>query len=79
MICYLHLLGCLAAVDRLRFVAERSLIGEGREALLSVVCPERPGAFKQLYSVIYPRAVTEFSYHLRDMRPMATEISSWVD
>jgi threonine dehydratase len=54
-------------------VAERSLIGEGREALLSVVCPERPGAFKQLYSVIYPRAVTEFSYHLRNIS-MATEI-----
>jgi threonine dehydratase len=30
--------------DRLRFVAERSLIGEGREALLSVLIPERPGA-----------------------------------
>jgi hypothetical protein len=54
-------------------VAERSLIGEGREALLSVVCPERPGAFKQLYSVIYPRAVTEFSYHLWNIS-MATEI-----
>ena len=51
--------------DRLRFVAERSLIGEGREALLSVVIPERPGAFKQLYGHIYPRNVTEFSYRAK--------------
>ncbi len=29
--------------DRLRFVAERAALGEGREALLSVDIPERPG------------------------------------
>jgi threonine dehydratase len=29
--------------DRLRFVAERAELGEGREALLSVDIPERPG------------------------------------
>jgi threonine dehydratase len=29
--------------DRLRFVAERAEIGEGREALLSVEVPEKPG------------------------------------
>lgn len=29
--------------DRLRFVAERADLGEQREALLSVVVPERPG------------------------------------
>jgi threonine dehydratase len=29
--------------DRLRFVAERAELGEGREALLSVEVPERPG------------------------------------
>jgi hypothetical protein len=28
--------------DRLRFVAERAELGEGREALLSVEIPERP-------------------------------------
>lgn len=31
--------------DRLRFVAERAELGEGREALLSVEIPERPGRF----------------------------------
>ena len=30
---------------RLRFVAERAEIGEGREALLSVEIPEKPGRF----------------------------------
>lgn len=29
--------------DRLRFVAERAELGEGREALLSVDIPEQPG------------------------------------
>ena len=29
--------------DRLRFVADRAELGEGREALLSVDIPERPG------------------------------------
>lgn len=31
--------------DRLRFVAERAELGEGREALLSVKIPERPGRY----------------------------------
>lgn len=48
--------------DRLRFVAERAELGEGREALLSVVIPERPGAFLELHSHVLPRTVTEFSY-----------------
>jgi len=29
--------------DRLRFVSERAELGEGREALISVDIPERPG------------------------------------
>lgn len=48
--------------DRLRFVAERAELGEGREALLSVDIPEKPGSFIALHSVIHPRAVTEFIY-----------------
>lgn len=31
--------------DRLRFVAERAELGEGREALLSVNIPEKPGRY----------------------------------
>lgn len=48
--------------ERLRFVAERALLGEQKEALLSVVIPEKPGAFLQLYKHIHPLMVTEFSY-----------------
>jgi len=52
--------------DTLRYVAERALIGQRHEALLSVQCPEEPGSFKRLYDIIYPRAVTEFSYRYGD-------------
>ncbi len=45
--------------DRLRFVSERS---DSTETLLSVRISERPGSFRQLYSGIFPRNVTEFSY-----------------
>ncbi|KAF9241623.1 tryptophan synthase beta subunit-like PLP-dependent enzyme [Melanogaster broomeanus] len=48
--------------DRLRFVAERAELGEGREALLSVEVPEKPGSFFALHSIIHPRAITEFAY-----------------
>lgn len=48
--------------DRLRFVAERAALGEKKEALLSVRCPERPGAFAELIKHVLPHGVTEFSY-----------------
>lgn len=48
--------------NRLRFVTERSALGEKKEALLSVTLPERPGAFSELIKAILPNAVTEFSY-----------------
>lgn len=48
--------------DRLRFVAERATLGEGKEALLCVRIPERPGAFAELIGHVMPHAVTEFSY-----------------
>ncbi|VDB95147.1 unnamed protein product [Peniophora sp. CBMAI 1063] len=52
--------------DRLRFVAERAELGEGREALLSVEIPETPGSFFALHTVIHPRPVTEFIYRYND-------------
>ena len=48
--------------DRLRFVAERATLGEGKEALLAVSIPEKPGSFAELISAVMPHAVTEFSY-----------------
>lgn len=49
--------------DRLRFISERA---DNSETLISAVIPERPGSFIQLYRLIYPRNVTEFSYRIRD-------------
>ncbi|GAA5988018.1 hypothetical protein JCM5350_004143 [Sporobolomyces pararoseus] len=48
--------------SRLRFIAERAELGEGKEAMLRVIIPEKPGAFLALHSIIHPRAVTEFVY-----------------
>ena len=48
--------------DRLRFVAERSALGERKEALLYVTIPEKPGAFAKLIECIHPHSVTAFSY-----------------
>lgn len=58
--------GANMVFDRLRFVADRALIGQRKEALISVKVPEEPGSFKRLYSMIYPRSVTEFSYRYSD-------------
>ncbi|KAI8323011.1 threonine dehydratase I [Martensiomyces pterosporus] len=52
--------------DRLRFVAERAALGEQKEVLMSVIIPERPGSYIKLHDVIYPRAITEFSYRYGD-------------
>lgn len=52
--------------DRLRFVAERAALGEKKEALLSVVIPERPGAFAELVRTVHPMIVTEFCYRYSD-------------
>ncbi|CAG8501052.1 4628_t:CDS:2 [Ambispora gerdemannii] len=65
---------CLVAIasganmnfDRLRFVAERAELGEHREVLFSVIIPEHPGSFIQLYNHIHPRPITEFSYRYAD-------------
>ncbi|KAJ2900405.1 uncharacterized protein MKZ38_002462 [Zalerion maritima] len=48
--------------DRLRFVAQRATLGEGKEVLLRVSIPERPGTFIELIQATLPHAVTEFVY-----------------
>ncbi|WP_018412054.1 threonine ammonia-lyase, biosynthetic [Methyloversatilis thermotolerans] len=52
--------------DRLRFVAERAEIGESREAVLAVTLPERPGAYRELVSLLGRRNVTELNYRYKD-------------
>ncbi len=48
--------------DQLRYVAERSDVGQAREALLAVEIPEKPGSFLQFCEVLGSRSVTEFNY-----------------
>ncbi len=48
--------------DRLRHIAERAEIGEGREALLAVTIPEQPGSYRSFIRTLGPRQVTEFNY-----------------
>lgn len=54
--------------DRLRYVAERSLVGEHHEAIFAITIPEKPGSFKRFISHIGKRAVTEFNYRYNDDR-----------
>jgi len=44
---------------RLRFVSERA---DSSEKMVAVTIPERPGTFRELYDLLWPRNVTEFSY-----------------
>ena len=48
--------------DRLRHIAERAEIGEGREALLAVTIPEEAGSYRRFMQVLGPRSITEFNY-----------------
>lgn len=48
--------------DRLRFVAERAELGEGREALLSVEVPEKPGRYILIIILSSPLHSLEHSY-----------------
>ena len=57
--------------DRLRFVADRSEVGEEREALFAVTMPEERGSFRRFCELIGnlpggPHNVTEFSYRISD-------------
>ncbi|MDO4776427.1 MAG: threonine ammonia-lyase, biosynthetic [Cardiobacteriaceae bacterium] len=54
--------------DRLRYVAERTAIGEQREGLIAVTIPERPGAFLAFCKSLRNSYITEFNYRYQDDR-----------
>jgi len=54
--------------DRLRYISERTEIGEKREAVLSVTIPERPGSFRTFCNALGKRNITEFNYRYNDAR-----------
>jgi len=50
--------------DRLRHVAERTEVGEQREALFAVTIPERAGSFLTFCDLLGDRSITEFNYRM---------------
>lgn len=58
--------GANLTFERLQYVAERSLIGERREAILAVKIPEVKGSFCHFCQVLGPKMVTEFNYRMSD-------------
>lgn len=57
--------GANMTFERLQFVAERTLLGSGKEALFAVGMPERPGALQQFCDkVVADHNITQFGYRL---------------
>ncbi|MEB3225743.1 MAG: threonine ammonia-lyase, biosynthetic [Synechococcus sp.] len=54
--------------DRLRFVAERAELGEGREAIFAVTIPEEAGSLRKFCRCMGNRNLTEFNYRIADQR-----------
>ncbi len=52
--------------DRLRYISERTEIGEQREAIFAVTIPEKPGSYIAFCKTIGRRAITEFNYRYCD-------------
>ncbi len=48
--------------DRLRYISERTEIGEKREVVLAVTLPEKPGSYKKFIQALDKRNITEFNY-----------------
>ena len=54
--------------DRLGHVVERCALGDGKEALLAVTIPERPGSFLDFCQILGECSVTEFNYRFAGKR-----------
>lgn len=52
--------------DRLRYIAERTELGERREAIYAVTIPEEKGAFLNFCRTLQGRNITEFNYRVND-------------
>lgn len=60
--------------DRLRYIAERTEIGENKEAIFAVKLPEQTGAFLDFCRVLQGRNITEFNYRLDATRPSTAQV-----
>lgn len=52
--------------DKLRYVSERTELGENKEAVLAVTIPERQGAFIEFCDALQGKPITEFNYRFHD-------------
>ncbi|MEY3220907.1 MAG: threonine ammonia-lyase, biosynthetic [Pseudomonadota bacterium] len=52
--------------ERLQHVAERTEVGEQREALMAVTIPEKSGSFRTFCHTLGQRTITEFNYRYAD-------------
>ncbi len=52
--------------DRLRYIAERTELGERKEAIFAVTIPEQKGAFLSFCRALQGRNITEFNYRASD-------------
>ena len=55
--------------DRLRYIAERTEIGEKKEAIFGVTIPEQTGAFLNFCRSLHGRNITEFNYRYVSTQP----------
>lgn len=69
--------------DRLRYISERTEIGEKREAILAVSLDEKPGSFKNFCKALGRRTISEFNYRYSDANQaqifVGVKISSEID
>ncbi len=54
--------------DRLRYIAERTELGEKREVLLAVTLPEKPGALRAFCDALGDHNITGFNYRFVNAR-----------
>jgi threonine dehydratase len=59
--------GANITFERLQFVAERTLLGSGKEALFAVAMPEKPGALQSFCEqIVNGHSITQFGYRLKE-------------
>jgi threonine dehydratase len=59
--------GANMSFERLQFIAERTLLGSGKEALFAVAIPEKPGALQNFCeTVVNGHSITQFGYRFRE-------------
>ena len=61
-------------IDRLRYIAERTEIGEQKEAIFAVQLPEKTGAFLDFCRVLQGRNITEFNYRMDATDPNSAHV-----